>query len=86
MEAKRSHSLSFGTHAQVAEDGFLSALKMLDMGKCPIFALCSPDELKLICQSCVFGSAGNEVLYSTENDEVFVLGQRHHSAFSHCEI
>ncbi|XP_056650824.1 RCC1 and BTB domain-containing protein 2 isoform X2 [Monodelphis domestica] len=47
---------------------------MLDVGKWPIFALCSPDELKLIRQACVFGSAGNEVLYSTENDEVFVLG------------
>ncbi|XP_074073224.1 RCC1 and BTB domain-containing protein 2 [Macrotis lagotis] len=72
MEAKRS--LSSGARAQIAEDGFLSALKMLDVGKWPIFALCSPDELKLIRQACVFGSAGNEVLYSTENDEVFVLG------------
>ncbi|XP_043846493.1 RCC1 and BTB domain-containing protein 2 isoform X1 [Dromiciops gliroides] len=72
MEGKRS--LSSGARAQVTEDGFLSALKMLDVGKWPIFALCSPDELKLIRQACVFGSAGNEVLYSTENDEVFVLG------------
>uniref|UniRef100_G3WLG0 RCC1 and BTB domain containing protein 2 n=2 Tax=Dasyuridae TaxID=9277 RepID=G3WLG0_SARHA len=72
MEAKRS--LSSGARSQVTEDGFLSALKMLDVGKWPIFALCSPDELKLIRQACVFGSAGNEVLYSTENDEVFVLG------------
>ncbi|XP_074984603.1 RCC1 and BTB domain-containing protein 2 isoform X3 [Caretta caretta] len=47
---------------------------MLDVGKWPIFALCSQEELKLIRQACVFGSAGNEVLYATENDEVFVLG------------
>uniref|UniRef100_A0A8C9LE06 RCC1 and BTB domain-containing protein 2 n=1 Tax=Pavo cristatus TaxID=9049 RepID=A0A8C9LE06_PAVCR len=47
---------------------------MLDVGKWPIFSLCSQEELKLIRQACVFGSAGNEVLYVTENDEVFVLG------------
>ncbi|KAL2310884.1 hypothetical protein Nmel_002563 [Mimus melanotis] len=47
---------------------------MLDVGKWPIFSLCSSEEIKLIRQACVFGSAGNEVLYTTENDEVFVLG------------
>ncbi|XP_054837859.1 RCC1 and BTB domain-containing protein 2 isoform X2 [Eublepharis macularius] len=47
---------------------------MLDVGKWPIFALCSHEELKLIRQACVFGSSGNEVLYATENDEVFALG------------
>lgn len=45
---------------------------MLDVGKWPIFSLCSQEELKLIHQACVFGSAGNEVLYVTENDEVIV--------------
>lgn len=45
---------------------------MLDVGKWPIFALRSLEELKLIRQACVFGSAGNEVLYATENDEVTV--------------
>lgn len=45
---------------------------MLDVGKWPIFSLCSQEELKLIRQACVFGSAGNEVLYVTENDEVIV--------------
>lgn len=45
---------------------------MLDVGKWPIFSLCSQEELKLIRQACVFGSAGNEVLYATENDEVSV--------------
>ncbi|XP_040518219.1 RCC1 and BTB domain-containing protein 2 isoform X5 [Gallus gallus] len=58
----------------VLEATLLSALKMLDVGKWPIFSLCSQEELKLIRQACVFGSAGNEVLYVTENDEVFVLG------------
>uniref|UniRef100_A0A8B9ECV2 RCC1 and BTB domain containing protein 2 n=1 Tax=Anser cygnoides TaxID=8845 RepID=A0A8B9ECV2_ANSCY len=60
--------------AKVLEATLLSALKMLDVGKWPIFSLCSQEELKLIRQACVFGSAGNEVLYATENDEVFVLG------------
>ncbi|XP_055465666.1 RCC1 and BTB domain-containing protein 2 isoform X3 [Psammomys obesus] len=52
----------------------LSSLKMLDVGKWPIFSLCSEEELQLIRQACVFGSAGNEVLYTTVNDEIFVLG------------
>ncbi|ETE72892.1 RCC1 and BTB domain-containing protein 2, partial [Ophiophagus hannah] len=48
--------------------------KMLDVGKWPLFALHSQEELKLIRQVCVFGSVGNEALYATENDEVFALG------------
>ncbi|XP_063173874.1 RCC1 and BTB domain-containing protein 2-like isoform X3 [Candoia aspera] len=47
---------------------------MLDFGKWPVFALRSLEELKLIRRVCVFGSTGNEVLYATENDEVFALG------------
>ncbi|XP_069859290.1 RCC1 and BTB domain-containing protein 2 isoform X2 [Dipodomys merriami] len=47
---------------------------MLDVGKWPIFSLCSEEELQLIRQACVFGSAGNEALYTTINDEIFVLG------------
>lgn len=58
---------------QALEATLLSALKMLDVGKWPIFSLCSSEEIKLIRQACVFGSAGNEVLYTTENDEVIVL-------------
>ncbi|XP_071595328.1 RCC1 and BTB domain-containing protein 2 isoform X4 [Heliangelus exortis] len=65
---------SQGVSTKVLEATLLSALKMLDVGKWPIFSLCSQEELKLIRQACVFGSAGNEVLYATENDEVFVLG------------
>ncbi|XP_008114523.1 RCC1 and BTB domain-containing protein 2 isoform X2 [Anolis carolinensis] len=53
---------------------FLLKQNMLDVGKWPIFAFRSPEELKLIRQACVFGSAGNEVLYVTENNEVFALG------------
>lgn len=45
---------------------------MLDVGKWPIFSLCSEEELQLIRQACVFGSAGNEVLYMTVNDEVIL--------------
>ncbi|XP_008307294.1 RCC1 and BTB domain-containing protein 2 isoform X1 [Cynoglossus semilaevis] len=47
---------------------------MLEVGKWPVFALLSPEELRLIRQACVFGSAGNEALYVTVNDEVFALG------------
>lgn len=43
---------------------------MLEVGKWPVFALLSPEELRLIRQACVFGSAGNEALYVTVNDEV----------------
>uniref|UniRef100_I3JE75 RCC1 and BTB domain containing protein 2 n=1 Tax=Oreochromis niloticus TaxID=8128 RepID=I3JE75_ORENI len=51
---------------------FLSS--MLDVGKWPVFALLPPEELRLIRQACVFGSAANEALYVTVNDEVFALG------------
>lgn len=50
----------------------LSSLKMLDVGKWPIFSLCSEEELQSIRQACVFGTAGNEVLYTTVNDEVIL--------------
>ena len=35
-----------------------------------MFALLPPEELRLIRQACVFGSAANEALYVTVNDEV----------------
>ncbi|XP_027003676.1 RCC1 and BTB domain-containing protein 2 isoform X4 [Tachysurus fulvidraco] len=47
---------------------------MLDVGKWPVFALLPPEELRLIRQACVFGSAANEAIYVTVNDEVFALG------------
>uniref|UniRef100_A0A8C6URZ7 Regulator of chromosome condensation (RCC1) and BTB (POZ) domain containing protein 2 n=2 Tax=Neogobius melanostomus TaxID=47308 RepID=A0A8C6URZ7_9GOBI len=47
---------------------------MLDVGKWPVFALLPPEELQLIRQACVFGSAANEAIYVTVNDEVFALG------------
>ncbi|KAF3847449.1 hypothetical protein F7725_020477 [Dissostichus mawsoni] len=49
-------------------------MSMLDVGKWPVFALLPPEELRLIRQACVFGSAANEALYVTVNDEVFALG------------
>uniref|UniRef100_A0A8C0SA14 RCC1 and BTB domain containing protein 2 n=1 Tax=Canis lupus familiaris TaxID=9615 RepID=A0A8C0SA14_CANLF len=66
-------SLSYGESGKPVQ-ATLSSLKMLDVGKWPIFSLCSEEELQLIRQACVFGSAGNEVLYTTVNDEIFVLG------------
>lgn len=52
---------------------FVSDLSiMLDVGKWPVFALLPPEELRLIRQACVFGSAANEALYVTVNDEVTV--------------
>uniref|UniRef100_A0A9J7ZYU3 RCC1 and BTB domain containing protein 2 n=2 Tax=Cyprinus carpio carpio TaxID=630221 RepID=A0A9J7ZYU3_CYPCA len=47
---------------------------MLDVGKWPVFALLPPEDLQLIRQACVFGSAANEAIYVTVNDEVFALG------------
>ncbi|KAJ3590596.1 hypothetical protein NHX12_008546 [Muraenolepis orangiensis] len=53
---------------------------MLDVGRWPMFALLPPEDLRLIRQACVFGSAANEALYVTVNDqptdkeEVFALG------------
>ncbi|KAG1932878.1 RCC1 and BTB domain-containing protein 2 isoform X1 [Pimephales promelas] len=47
---------------------------MLDVGKWPVFALLPPEELRLVRQACVFGSAANEAIYVTVNDEVFALG------------
>ncbi|XP_053563999.1 RCC1 and BTB domain-containing protein 2 isoform X2 [Bombina bombina] len=46
---------------------------MVDVGKWPIFALCPQEDLKCILKACVFGG-GNEVLYITKDDEVFVIG------------
>lgn len=48
----------------------LQLSRMLDVGKWPVFALLPPEELQLIRQACVFGSAANEALYVTVNDEV----------------
>lgn len=53
---------------------FVSDLSiMLDVGKWPVFALLPPEELRLIRQACVFGSAANEAIYVTVNDEVTVI-------------
>ncbi|XP_006879568.1 PREDICTED: RCC1 and BTB domain-containing protein 1 isoform X2 [Elephantulus edwardii] len=47
---------------------------MVDVGKWPIFTLLSPQEIASIRKACVFGTSGNEALYVTDNDEVFVFG------------
>uniref|UniRef100_A0A8C8A5J7 Regulator of chromosome condensation (RCC1) and BTB (POZ) domain containing protein 2 n=1 Tax=Oryzias sinensis TaxID=183150 RepID=A0A8C8A5J7_9TELE len=52
---------------------------MLDVGKWPVFALLPPEELRLIRQACVFGSAANEALYVTVNDEVYAWGHNGYS-------
>ena len=54
----------------------LSSLNMLDVGKWPLFSLYS-EECQLFHQACVFGSAGNEVLYTTVNDDIFMPGTNH---------
>lgn len=53
---------------------FAQLSSMLDVGKWPVFALLPPEELRLIRQACVFGSAANEALYVTVNDEVALTG------------
>ncbi|NP_001017352.2 RCC1 and BTB domain-containing protein 1 [Xenopus tropicalis] len=47
---------------------------MVDFGKWPLFALLSPQDLASIRQACIFGSAANEAIYTTQNNEVFVFG------------
>ncbi|KAM9610244.1 RCC1 and BTB domain-containing protein 1 isoform 3-T9 [Trichechus inunguis] len=50
---------------------------MVDVGKWPIFTLLSPQEIASIRKACVFGTSGNEALYVTDNDEVFVFGMNY---------
>ncbi|KAM4700204.1 RCC1 and BTB domain-containing protein 1 [Discoglossus pictus] len=47
---------------------------MVDFGKWPLFTLLSPQEISSIRQACVFGTSGNEAIYSTHNNEVFAFG------------
>uniref|UniRef100_A0A8C8U558 Uncharacterized protein n=1 Tax=Peromyscus maniculatus bairdii TaxID=230844 RepID=A0A8C8U558_PERMB len=63
--------LSFCGESGKPVQATLSSLKMLNVGKWPSFSLCSEEELQLIGQVCVLGRAGNEVLYTTVNDEIF---------------
>ncbi|XP_077154207.1 RCC1 and BTB domain-containing protein 1 [Ranitomeya variabilis] len=48
---------------------------MVDFGKWPLFTLLSPQEVASIRLACVFGTCANEVIYTNDNDEVFVFGQ-----------
>uniref|UniRef100_A0A671MLA6 RCC1 and BTB domain-containing protein 2-like n=2 Tax=Sinocyclocheilus anshuiensis TaxID=1608454 RepID=A0A671MLA6_9TELE len=71
-------SCKFGKKYDLATGIYLSIpfrnVLMLDVGKWPVFALLPPEELRLIRQACVFGSAANEAIYVTVSDEVFALG------------
>ncbi|KAG8585061.1 hypothetical protein GDO81_004882 [Engystomops pustulosus] len=49
--------------------------KMVDFGKWPSFTLLSPQEVESIRQACVFGTCANEVIYTTDDDEVYAFGQ-----------
>ncbi|XP_018620658.1 RCC1 and BTB domain-containing protein 2 isoform X2 [Scleropages formosus] len=76
MERPGTWTSTFLPHAILLKNVIHTARArtMLDVGKWPVFAFLPPDELRLIRQACVFGSAGNEALYVTVNDEVFALG------------
>lgn len=63
-------SISNPTFIPVVSSSLTQLTNMLDVGKWPVFALLPPEELRLIRQACVFGSAANEALYVTANDEV----------------
>ncbi|KAM9333946.1 RCC1 and BTB domain-containing protein 1 isoform 3-T3 [Symphorus nematophorus] len=47
---------------------------MMDISKWPMFSLLSTEELATIRQACVFGAYGNEAIYITHGNEVFVFG------------
>uniref|UniRef100_A0A3Q3MWQ8 Regulator of chromosome condensation (RCC1) and BTB (POZ) domain containing protein 1 n=1 Tax=Mastacembelus armatus TaxID=205130 RepID=A0A3Q3MWQ8_9TELE len=47
---------------------------MVDVRKWPMFSLLSLEERTMVRQACVFGSTGNEAIYITHTNEVFVLG------------
>ncbi|XP_041835134.1 RCC1 and BTB domain-containing protein 1 isoform X2 [Melanotaenia boesemani] len=47
---------------------------MVDVSKWPLFSLLSREEQATIRQACVFGIFGNEAIYITHRDEVFVFG------------
>ena len=50
-----------------------------DAAKWPIFSLLEPELLNLVQQACVFGSGGNEAIFSTVGGDVYALGNNHNS-------
>lgn len=48
--------------------------KMADFIRWPIFSLLNDEILDSIKLACVFGSSGNEAIFVTHDDDVFVLG------------
>ncbi|KAM3861697.1 RCC1 and BTB domain-containing protein 1-like isoform 2-T2 [Diretmus argenteus] len=47
---------------------------MMDVTKWPLFSLMGPQQLSSIRKACVFGTSANEVIYITNDDEVYVFG------------
>ncbi|KAF7666962.1 hypothetical protein LDENG_00085520 [Lucifuga dentata] len=47
---------------------------MVDVSKWPLFSLMGPQELSCIRKACVFGTSANEVIYITNDDEVYAFG------------
>ena len=48
-----------------------------DVAKWPIFSLLDEDLLSSIKLACVFGSAGNEAIFVTKDDDVYAFGNNH---------
>uniref|UniRef100_A0A8D3D9F5 Regulator of chromosome condensation (RCC1) and BTB (POZ) domain containing protein 1 n=1 Tax=Scophthalmus maximus TaxID=52904 RepID=A0A8D3D9F5_SCOMX len=47
---------------------------MVDVSKWPLFSVLSAEQLATVRQACVFGTLGNEAIYVTHANEVFVFG------------
>ncbi|XP_038050158.1 RCC1 and BTB domain-containing protein 1-like [Patiria miniata] len=50
-----------------------------DVAKWPIFSLMEVELLNSIHQACVFGSGGNEAIFTTTDGDVYALGNNHNS-------
>ena len=46
----------------------------LDVDKWPMFSLLEPDFVSLIRLVCVFGTAGNEAIIISRDDDVYAMG------------
>ena len=46
----------------------------LNTDRWPVFSLLEPEFLAQVRQVCVFGSAGNEAILVTKDDDVFAMG------------
>ncbi|XP_072180243.1 RCC1 and BTB domain-containing protein 1-like [Diadema setosum] len=50
-----------------------------DVAKWPIFSLLEDELLSSIKLACVFGSAGNEAIFVTKDDDVYAIGNNHNA-------